>query len=211
MPRITDKRYAEFLKTGLITPISKAEFAGMLSKVKHSCQAQARAVVILLYYSGRRPSEVLELPGANIEKKGQKLKIIFPTKKGGRYSLLYYPLTDHFKEVLAYSGSLYPTQFFGWRFRSHGNKKKRIAYKLKDGKMSLKTYERTNTLLRHYFKRWFGVTPYFFRHNRFSDMALKGASLLEIKHAKGAKDLKSVEPYTHLSAEQAKKISKYFK
>lgn len=209
MPQVKDKRYVQFLKTGLITPIPRDEFAGMLSKVKHKARQQARAVVILMYYSGRRPVEILELTGEAIKKEGKHIVITFPTKKGGKYSVMYYPLNAHFTEVWEYAKSLYPNQFFGWCFRGKCNN--RVTYKLKDGTVRVKNYKRTNTTLRYFFKKWFGITPYFFRHNRFSEMAAKGATFQEIKHAKGAANLKSVEPYIHLSVDRAKKMSKYFK
>ena len=67
--------------------------------------------------------------------------------------------------------------------------------------------------LRWYFKKWFafvpgGITPYFLRHNRFSKLSEKGASLEEIRQIKGSKSFNSVFPYLHLSAKTAKSIAK---
>jgi len=210
MPIIKDKKYKQFLQTGLITPMGKEEFSTLLEKVDHRLRLQARAVAILIYYTGRRPIEIISLPRENIEKQGQYLKIMFFTAKGGRYNVMYYPLRNkHIKEVWTYAQTLFPTHFFGWVFRSHGNKPNPVSYKTSKG-IKTKEYKRVNTLLRYHFLKWFGATPYFFRHNRFSLMSIQGAGMQEIKHAKGAKTLKSVEPYMHLSVKKAKKMAKYF-
>lgn len=213
MPVIKDSAYKRFFKQGLIQPVEKAEFESYLAKVKHPrYQKQARVLFILIYYTGKRPAEIIELQAGNIEKDRTHVKILFPTKKGGRANLMYYPLNEHFKEVLDYSQSLFPNTFIGYGFKASPHSTKTIVkWKDKQGLPHSKRYYRSNRQLWYWFKKWFGITPYFFRHNRFSDMAKRGASLQEIAHAKGAADVSSVQPYLHLSKLQAKKMVKYFR
>lgn len=207
MPKIRDESYQKFLKSGLIDLIPGSEFASMIKKVEHKTQDQARALVILLYITGCRPVEAIDLNPENFDKKGKKIELTIPTKKGGRARILFLPENKYTLELYNYSKK-FPVGFFlFYSFRSKA--RNWVTWDTKKGRKN-KAYVRTNTKIRHWFKKWFNVTPYFFRHNRFSAMAMQGASMQEIASVKGAKDLKSVMPYLHLSTKQAKKMSKYF-
>lgn len=64
MPLIKNARYKQFLKTGFIETLDRSVFDKLLARVEHpKDKQQARALMILLYITGRRPSEILELRG----------------------------------------------------------------------------------------------------------------------------------------------------
>ncbi len=209
MPTIKDTEYKQFLETGLISIIDKESFEKMLGNVEHPKDTkQARALFILLFYSGRRPAELLELQAQHIKKERRHIKLLLPTKKKGRYSLIYLPLNQYTKEIWEYASNKFPEQYLFWLFR--GNNVKRVRYKTKDG-IKEKQYIEISKKLWYWIKKWCGVTPYFFRHNRLSDLALKGADPLELMYYKGASDARSVMKYMHMSSARAKKIARYLK
>ena len=72
----------------------------------------------------------------------------------------------------------------------------------------VKIYSNYALKARMWVKKWCGVPAYYFRHNRFSYMAQKGARVDEMRYVKGGG---SLDYYTHLSTESAKKVSKYLK
>lgn len=206
MPKIKDSSYKQFLDTGLIQLIDNDIFEKALNSIKHRFKEQSRALLILLYYTGARPSELLELQGEHFKKEGRHIKVTLPTKKGGRYRTLYLYNKGHIKEVYQYTLTLFPTQYLFWNFRAKS--KKLVKYKTAKG-LKVKPYIETTKKVRHHVLKWIGYTPYFLRHNRFSSMASKGASDFEIMFAKGSKSLESVTPYRHMSQRQAKKTAKY--
>ena len=215
MPAITDKSYLEFIKTGLIHPIDKDSFQRMLDKVEHKNKDQARALFILLFWTGRRPCEILQLTPDLIKKDNRKLKVMFPTSKRGVYTTLHFPLRNpHFKELWKYAqGAGFPGFKMFWAFRGKrggGDYKKRTEWTTPKGENRVKEYSVISRRLRYWVKKWSGTTPYFFRHNRFSTMAQQGADDREIMHAKGGRTIASVQPYLHLSSKRADRLSKYY-
>lgn len=209
MPKIKDVSYKQFLQTGLIDIINKDRFKDMLANVEHKYKKQARALFIILYYGGRRPVEVLDLMAENIKKERQRLRIMFPTAKKGRYTTLYMPMrNEHINEFYKYASKLFPKQYIFWAFR--GGSSNRVKY-LSGGTTKFKNYVRTTARLYYWFRKWCKLPPYYFRHNRFSTMAQEGATIPQIAHAKGAADMRSVMPYVHMSKAEAAKLIKYYK
>jgi len=209
MPKISNIEYKRFIEEGYINIVDRTEFSAMLERLKHPQIKQARALFILLYYSGRRPSEILQLKAENLKKEGRYIVMVVPTLKGGRFSTLMLPHTNpHIKELWEYCKTMFPEQWLFYSFRS--NHKQRFRVKIK-GIEELRQYDHLARRLYYWLKKWTGLPPYFFRHNRFSDMSDKGASLMDIVHAKGAKDPKSAMAYQHLSKKRAKEIAKFIK
>jgi len=217
MPAITDARYKTFLTQGKsIEFIKLNEFELMLKNVKHKHQQQARALFIMLYFTGRRPAEILELTPELITKQRTHINILFPTKKGGIVSNLMFPLTNpYFKEFWDYANSAgFPGFKIFWAFRGKkggGYYKKIVKWVIRNGEQRVKEYPGETKRLRYWVKKWCGITPYFFRHNRFSKMMLQGASFADVMHAKGAKGYGSIFPYIGYSKKMAKRLSKYYK
>jgi|TARA_Y100000310_G_scaffold345632_1_gene467513 integrase len=210
MPNIKDLRYREFLDTGLINVVTKQEFELALSKIENKHTKESRMLCTLLYYSGRRPSEILELQGKDLSKEGNKLRIIFKTKKKGTPSILFFPLSNpYFKELLEYWQHIFESQWLFFNFRSIRQNK--VKYAKKDGETITKVYERTTLKVYYWVKKWFDFTPYVLRHSRFSVASMKGFNIKEIMYLKGSKDERSVFNYLHLSPQKAKRLSKLFK
>jgi integrase len=203
MPAIKDARYSEFRKTGMIQLMRKEEFEKILEQTSHPKDTmQARALMSLIYYTGRRPAEILELKGEHIKKEKRFMSILFKTRKGGLYHTLYFPLKNkHLKEFYVYASKIYPSQWLFYQFHSKATRK------TKDGQQD---YIDLSKNVWYWVKKWSGITPYFYRHNRFSLMAEAGATDAELQLAKGARDPKSIFPYKHFSKQRLEKMAKYY-
>ena len=81
MPEIKNKSYMKFLDTGLIDIFKKEDFDKLLGHIHHQYYRQARALMIFLYYTGRRPAEILELTSDAFKKDRRYLQIVVSTKK----------------------------------------------------------------------------------------------------------------------------------
>jgi integrase len=211
MPTINNPRYREFLDKNTIKTIGPEEFINMLKQIKHKNPKQARTLCTILYYTGCRPSEALKLTAGMIKKDGPRwLLINTPATKNG----LPRPITIKYalpaiKEIWDYSKGLPENMYLFPQFRSH--KKRTTNYKNSKGESKSKEYDETASKVYYYFNKWFGLMPYFFRHNRFSKMMEEGATSDDVKFIKGAKSMESVTPYQHMSARTSKNISKYIK
>jgi len=71
-----------------------------------------------------------------------------------------------------------------------------------------KTHVRNASKTTYWVKKWTGLPPYYFRHNRASQMAQAGASIDEISQYRGT-TVKATEQYIHLTEKRARKISRY--
>lgn len=209
MKQIKNKRYRQFLDTGLFESITEADIETALQNIKGRYVKEGRALLIGLYYTGCRPNELLKLKSHDVkDESATYYKILMKGSKGGLPRTIYLqkkkPLV---KEFATYCLSMPPGMFVFYHYRD--NYVRLRVNKKGEEKPAL---EMSNKL-RWYFKKWFafipgGVTPYFLRHNRFSKLAEKGASLEEIRQIKGSKTFNSIYPYLHLSAKTAKQIAK---
>lgn len=220
-PKIVNESYREFIDKGTIHIMPPEEFHRKLDTVKFGELAFKRHewlnYLLLLYWSGRRPAEILKLKGKDFSIKGHFICVMFETLKKGRTTMFYF----NFKKVPDIK------KVFDWAKLRHlelllfqsliSAHKKTVKWKIKkldeNGQPTakMKIYAQPSANITFYVKKFFGVPPYFFRHNRFSDMVMKGATAEEIKHVKGAKDIRSVYAYIHLSAKGAKEAAKFIK
>lgn len=210
MPKIVNKEYLAFNKEGLINPIELEKFETILKRVSHPTNtSQARALFILLFYSGRRPCELVELTPENIDKEGRYIVIRFVTKKNGRAVTLSFPKNKHLLEAYDYCKKCIPNTPVFYNFISETTNK--VCWKTKTGEPRFKTYTRPSKRINYWIEKWSGNPAYFFRHNRMSILSMKGATDRQLMFFKGAKDYKSVQPYLHLSKKESQKIAKLFK
>jgi len=70
-----------------------------------------------------------------------------------------------------------------------------------------KEYPNLSNKLIYWFNRWFGIPPYYFRHNRCTLVAEK-EDIEKVRLLKGAKSYNSTLRYMHQTARTTKKISK---
>lgn len=214
-PKIKNEHYLKFLRGDFIdllteTDIQKAIHNAETYKSNRNYKgSEAAALLIIMYYTGARPIEVLRLKGKDITKEAQHLKLALTTAKKGTSRYVYLPLKKPLvKKFETYADRIYPDLPLFFHFRNSYTR----LYRRKNGEV--KTYIETTDKLRFWFKIWFDgvmtdpIPPYYLRHNRFSSLMMKGASPEEVRQFKGSKDLKSVMPYLHMSSAQAKKISR---
>lgn len=226
MPRTNTIRFKPFVhgKTTELNPIETSqaepiqtmgveEFRTLiLPKVAHRHhQEQAEIYLILLYWLGRRPVELIDLAEHQIQRIGQALKLSISSAKHGRDAILYLPTSNpDFKRVSAYWQKLAPRQYFFWAFRGAARVKTvSFVHNKKTGERTTKTYGDRAKKISYWVKKWTGLPPYFFRHNRYTLMAQAGASVWDIQYAKGSRTTKSVEPY--ISYSKPERLGKYFK
>jgi len=207
MPAIKCSLYKQFLEQGVIQIIDKEKFKEFLNAIEHKYIEHARALMILLYYTGRRPSEILELTHKDVKLYKNHIEIQFLTKKGGKGTVIMIPKDDITEELWTFFEKHvgHPDAYIFWMFRSN-------KVKVVNGK----EYRDVSAKLYYWVKKWgskvgLDVTQYFFRHNRLSDLAMKGADPYDLMYFKGAKDIKSVMPYLHISADRAKKLARLLK
>ncbi len=204
MPKITNKRYRQFLDEGIITPLTEQNIRAALNNIKGKYAREGKALLITLYYTGARPNEVLNLTGKDVLKEDSYIVIKMPRSKLGLPRPIYLPYRKELARIVYnYSMGVFPDMFLFFNYRSSC---KRIV--------KGKEYSELAHNIRYHFRKWFkgvidgGITPYFLRHSRFSNLSLKGVDLKEIQQLKGGKTMASVHPYIHLSTKSAKAIAK---
>lgn len=220
--RLKNKRYLDLLNEEYIETISVDDIKRVMENIDldkaTKNKLQAKALIALLYYTGARPTEILELKGRDITRESNYLYISLTTAKRGKPRKLALPIRKPFvADIWKYAQQVFP---IWWLFSKYRSKYSRVYMtKVKvdpSGNVTKpsepRQYRELSARLRYYFKKWFrdiDVCPYLLRHNRFSIMADRGASDEDIKKAKGARSLASVEPYTHLSKKRAKSFGRY--
>lgn len=214
MPRYTDKRMLDFKSIQGYTPMEQEEFSKGLAQVKHKYLPAARSALILLYYSGCRPIEALELERISFRKQGGKLWIVFPAKKGGESGTLMFSLKNpHIKELAEFALAAWlPQQKIFARLIGHRKKNGLKMVKVKDnstGEIHLLPAEDKTYKLNYLIKKTFDTIPYFLRHNRFSRAMQNGATLRQVKELKRAKTEQSCYTYLHFSTHEKKKLVRF--
>jgi integrase len=234
MPKIVNKEYLQFLDGGYIEIVTNQQLQEWLTKLETSklprkCTLpQARALLIALVVLGRRPSEIADIKGKDIQK--MKLdntycyKFDIKTLKGGKNSPLFRPITPLTKELYEYITKRPEDMYAFWAFRKTNpnkvnwktNKNIMVKQEHTDGTNSIsterysenksKTYIRKGGLINYYSTLWTGKPSYYFRHQHYSSMYANGANDAEVQLDKGAKDPKSINAYKHMSKKMAKNI-----
>lgn len=207
--KITNEHYKEFLEKGQIRIINETDIKTAIAGIDHDHKDQAANLLIVLYYTGARPNEVLNLRAKDITLEGSSYVCVsLKGSKGGlpRKIRIQYkrPLA---KSLYRYAQKLIPEQYLYWYFRSEQIKTHR-------GKNGTKTYIVTTTRLYYHIRKWLkpvlpdGIPPYFLRHSRFSGISERGGSMEDIMHMKGSKTMSSVRPYLHMSKDRSKKLAR---
>lgn len=185
MPRYVKKKLVDFFEKGEIELLTNIDFY-----LRNCKTAKDRIMLLLLFLTGARPAEIVELKAEDVYKEGNYCIVHIKTKKKGRSRDIYLPLRGkgvipkYARLLLEVIGNNYIDEmplFFSWK-----------PYNVRD-----RVYRATNNEL----------APYFFRHNFMSLNSKLGASLQELKYLKGAKRISSVEPYVHISSDVHKKIA----
>lgn len=210
--KIKNVNYRRFLDHSIIELITPFQIEQALNNVKGRYRTEGRALLCLLYLTGCRPVEALELRAKDVTKLDSYVIVELKTFKRGVSRKVY--LASRLKlvkEIYNYAVRLFPDMYMFHHFKG--------KYVRKVIKPNGEVVERVETSdkLRYHFKKWFNgvvpdsIPPYYLRHNRFSQLAEAGATDRELQQLKGAKDLNSVQPYLHLSSRSAKELSKKIK
>jgi len=210
--KITNKHYKEFLETGQMDFVTEEELKKILDNISiiSNRKREARALCILLYYTGCRPAEAMYLCGRHIEKDGSQVAINFKKsflvkRTKPRVIRLMYKLAA-VKELYDYAKSLPPDMYLFYSFRSE---RRRIV----KNNYGIKEYPDIASKVYNHLSRWTScldrgsINPYYFRHSRFSKQSAIGTTAQDIAHMKGG-TLRSAEPYIHQSKDRAKKLAK---
>jgi len=212
MPKIKNKEYREFLEKGIIKTIDIEDLKNILSNLDYFIERrknkqiflqQFRNYIILAYYTGARPIEILNLKRKDVEKEKTYLKIFFRTYKHGRARTIYLSISKPFiKEFWESIKDEFDEMFIFYELR--GNRKR--FYKTRKGKEIM--YIDITYKIYYYFRKIFSIPPYYFRHNRFSKLAMRGGKITDLILLKGSKSEASVFPYLHMSSSEMKKLQK---
>lgn len=208
LPKIVDARYRKFLDEQIITLMTRTEFEAGLNTIffyNKRKEKESRALAILSFYTGLRPIEVLALKPENFKDSEQVgfVKIVTTIAKRGKGTTIFLPNNKLVKEATKYALSCLPESLIFWSYNKEAVTKKVRYVSKKTGELIEKTYSYKGKNLHYFFKKHFGVTPYFLRHNCFSFLSQNGASDRELFQRKGAKSYESILPYLHMSREQA--------
>lgn len=205
--RIKNPHYVKFLEEGVMDFIEPEHIDAALKNIKGKNQVQGKTLLILLYYTGARPSEVLKLRAKDFQRENGRLRInITPSKNSLPRPIYLLRKYANVKYVEDYVFNLFPEMLLFPNFISKYTRE----YDKKNGE-TVEYLETTRKVRYLVYKAFAGIfpeslTPYVFRHNRFSKLSNEGLSMEDIRQIKGAKSMDSITPYLHMSTEKAKRI-----
>ncbi len=212
-PRTTNERYKKFLDNQIVEPIDKTQFKEMLEQVEHPKLKEARALCILLWTTAARPIEALQLNRDDIHKKDYSVWINLPGSKGSLARTIELPVrNDMVKELWHYVSHIFAGLDVFPTFYS-ATHRDRIQKRTKKGELKYyygekgKGYQLYSSNLIYWFKKWFDLPPYIFRHNRMT-IAAEKLNKKQLMQLKGAKTEASVWVYVGLTKKEAKKIGR---
>ena len=138
MPTIKNKQYNEFRNGGFIHKINKDHLTKALDNVFTRYKWEARSLLILLFWTGARPSEILDLKAKDISRDGNFVTIKMPGKKRGNSRIIYISSSRrHIREVYDYATFMFDEVYLFYYYI--GKYTKRIKNKTGE----IKEYETT--------------------------------------------------------------------
>jgi len=224
MPKITNKRYLTFKDPNQdFDEFTIEEFQEKLDKILFTNPdktAQARALSIAIFYTGLRPIEIINLKPEAIKKVGQDVTIFLKAAKNGLEGSIMLPTSNLVREFYDYSKKIIPgTHIFDYfRSATRNQPKYKKFHKVINLEGKIETvseeikgnYPNPAHNLTYFFTKHFGVSPYYFRHNRFTKMKKLGASNDDIRMAKLGKTEYSTLAYVKYDTVENKKRKKYY-
>jgi len=234
MPKITNKYYKEFRETNLMQEeITTEQLQEWLDDIPNQNQprncsiAQARAIIILLFFTGRRPAELTDLKPKHLNKvtRGHRHYLLnIKTIKGGKQSLIHLPDNKLIKEAFDFMKKFPEEMYCFYAFRKPRINKVKITKLEKvivqdlqpDGTVvenevfrvaqKIKPYERKGALLTYYCTLWTGRPPYYFRHYRISEIFARDGTKEEALEFKGGISESSLQAYVHQSPAKSRRM-----
>jgi site-specific recombinase XerD len=207
--KITNKAYRQFLDQGIITTLTREQINQALQTITHTEKhnpTNKRTLLLILYLTGCRPNEALQLEAQHIQKEERYITIQLKGSKGGLPRKIYLKTSDPYaQEIYNHAQGFFPQMLL---FHELRNNYTRTTINKKG---ETKTRTETTDKLRYYFNKWFKetpLTPYFLRHNRFSKLSEEGIDLQSLRMLKGSRTYESITPYLHMSSKTARNIAK---
>ena len=216
MKKIKNIHYRRFLDNGIITLLKESHINKALENATNykyrtgKNPRMAKALILLLYYTGARPNEVLLLKGENFTQDKRYLYVKLPASKNGLPRTAFLPFNKTYVHIISeYVSTVYEHAFCFYPFIS------RYIRKATNKKGTMRVRREISDGLRYWFKAWFcdiieneSISPYYLRHNRFSQLVQAGVDLQDVRMLKGSKTFESITPYIHMSAKSAQNIAK---
>lgn len=219
MPKILNERYKLHFRVGHFDLMHPSEFYKKLNTIKAQPHllTTLKYYFLLLYWTGRRPVQVLEFKREHFRettKAGIRyLEIECLPKKGENPVTIYLvfdniPLLQKAWEWL----STAPMDFKPFYLLFSNKKNHLVNWTGKAGQKHQKTYDNLSARVFYWANKFFEVPPYFFRHNAYSYLVnVLDADFNDIKFWKGAKTEKSVACYIHPSQKKLQAIAQKLK
>lgn len=205
--KIKNPNYREFLDHGEINVLTENHILAAFKNIR-AHHKEARALLVLLYYSGCRPSEALKCLAKDVTKEGHYIRVQLRPSKGGLPRPVYLKPNELTKQLFFYAASQFDDMFLFPHFKNEYTRQTLTSQGI------MKSHTETTDLVRYHLQRWFkgvikgSITPYFLRHNRFSKLAMAGVSMEEIRQMKGSRRIESVSHYIHMGAKTAQEIAR---
>jgi len=205
---VKNPNYLKFLKDGDIRIITTSDIEKALANVKDKYATEGKALIIMMYYTGARPVEILSLRGRDIQREANYMRIQMPGSKKGLSRPIHLLFARKFiKQLFNFCITIHEDMYIFYHYRGYYSRE----YKgLHGTTINLEITRKP----RYYFQKWFsnviegGINPYYLRHNRFSKLAANGADLQDIRMLKGARTIESVMPYVHMSTKISKRVAR---
>lgn len=166
----------------------------VIKLVKASGRIRNQALVVILWMTGARPGEIVELKRSDVSISDTKIRMDIVTKKKRKNKwhlekrpLIYkrpYPRDGLIELVVKYIST--------------------VPEEARVFKISTRMVEIVIEGLGQ--KTGLSICPYNFRHSRFTTMSQQGATIDELMHMKGTTDIKSISPYLHAKPFKVKKL-----
>lgn len=178
------KRYKRFVHEGEMETLAIADLAsGLIKSGRSKFGIMGRAFLIILFYSGARPIELLQLKPESFEKTGSRIKIKILAVKRGESREIFLSTNKRFvKELWTYANSLPDNIYLFYDLISS----RTSTHKTKLGE-TIK-YKHITDRVNYHVKKWMGVPPQFIRYSRLCSLFKAGASDIQIKRWMGYSD-----------------------
>ena len=155
-----------------------------LDEMLERCRSdKEKSMLILLFYTASRPAELLLIRKRNIKIYDDKIVLELISLKGGVGRVQSFDRNRYFEIIVKYSKSLPEENSRVFNYKQT-YQIRQMVYRVSDNK----------------------YCPYFFRHNRMTELAKSGASPFELQAFKGAKQLSSISPYIHFSGKTLERL-----
>jgi len=201
MAHLNNPYFSEMRKTGEIKTFGLPQLHAILRRVKHKNMPEARSLVILLYYLGRKTSEILSLLSSDFEISSQYIKVNIKQK-----TTLVFKNEGDLREVAEYIKNKPPYFVLFHDFISNY----KIKIKLKSGE--IRTYTTKSKKVHDYIKKWsraagYDLIPIWFMHNRLRKLG-KVATIQEFLYWTGRKNIRSVGRYMRDKTKKDEELKK---